>query len=318
MGAFRTSLRRDDLPADLSELRAKIESVIPTGFNQHEHPLKFDIHGKGSLGSMVQEVLEGFENLYAGVQEKKNKMACQIGTLGGGNHFIEVTLDEEGFVWLLLHSGSRHTGLQIAEFYIRSARGLPHNSSLPDKDLSALLAGSKEFEGYVADIAWASKYAAVNRLAMMELLQGVFQEVSKETKYSDKIWCHHNFVALEDHFGEKVFVTRKGAISADVGQLGLIPGSMGTKSYIVRGLGNPESFKSAAHGAGRAMSRSQAKKKFTLEDLARETEGVECRKDKGILDELPSAYKSIEVGMARQADLVEKVHELKQILCVKG
>lgn len=317
MGAIRTSLRRSDLPSDLSELRHLIESKIPTGFNSHEHPLKFPVHGLNSLGSHQEMVLADMKKLRI-PDVDTSKAACQVGTLGGGNHFIEICTDQEGFVWLTLHSGSRNVGLRIADHFIKLVRDLPHNSSLPDRDLSAFLEGTDEHRDYMEAVTWAQEYASLNRIAMMTLLQEVISSTCKGSIFSLGIWCRHNFVQSEIHFGERVYVTRKGAISARKDEMGMIPGSMGSKSYIVKGLGCEESFTSAAHGAGRRMSRSAAKKLYSVTDLEQQTEGIECRKDRGVVDELPSAYKDIDQVMANQSDLVEIENVLKQLVCVKG
>jgi tRNA-splicing ligase RtcB len=239
------------------------------------------------------------------VRALASKAARQLGSLGGGNHFIELCLDTEDRVWLMLHSGSRNIGQELAEIHMAKARALAHNAALGgrDRDLAVFLAGTPEMDAYRRDLYWAQEYARLNRALMLALYQRVL---------------HHNYVAEEMHFGESLFVTRKGAIRAGRGDLGIIPGSMGTKSYIVRGLGNPESFESASHGAGRRLCRGKAKAKFTIEDLCEQTAGVECRKDAGVLDEIPGAYKSIDKVMQNQQDLVEIVAELKQVLCVKG
>jgi tRNA-splicing ligase RtcB len=241
-----------------------------------------------------------------------------LGTLGTGNHFIEVCLDEAQRVWLMLHSGSRNIGKVLAEVHIAKARKLAHNQLLPDRDLAVFLAGTPEMAAYRHDLSWAQDYAFANRKAMLHQLQGVVTEAFPQAAFEAPVLCHHNFVAEERHFGEDVFVTRKGAIRAEAGELGIIPGSMGTRSYIVEGLGSEDSFRSASHGAGRRMSRSAAKRRFTLADLAAQTAGVACRKDPGVLDEIPGAYKDIDQVMANQADLVKIRHTLKQVLCVKG
>lgn len=242
----------------------------------------------------------------------------QLGTLGGGNHFIEVSLDEGGQVWLLLHSGSRHIGKALAEAHIAAARKLPHNRGLPDPDLSVLLAGTPQMQAYCHDLDWAQRYARLNREAMLDILKHLLAARFPRVAFPEVVSCHHNYAAEETHFGRRVFVTRKGAIRARAGERGIVPGSMGTRSYLVRGLGNPESFESASHGAGRVLSRHQAARRFSEQDLRAQTEGVECRKDRRLLDETPGAYRDIEVVMAQQQDLVEVEHVLKQVLCVKG
>jgi len=309
MGALRTSLMADDLPESLSGLRSKIESLIPVGFKEHRDP---------RVSKREAKLFGEFKHLHAGVQGLEAKALKQTGTLGGGNHFIEVCLDTEQRVWLLLHSGSRNIGKTLAEIHISRARKLAHNRSLPDPDLAAFLSGTPEMEEYRRDLYWAQRYALLNRETMFILLKQGMQEFFPRIGYGEAVMCHHNYVAEEFHFGEKVFVTRKGAIRAGRGEMGIIPGSMGTRSYIVRGLGNPDSFESASHGAGRRMSRAEARRTFSERDLADQTRGVECRKDGGVLDEIPGAYKDIDRVMENQKDLVEIVYELKQILCVKG
>lgn len=262
--------------------------------------------------------MQRFSELEPRVSHLAGRASLQLGTLGGGNHFVEVCLDTENGVWLMLHSGSRNIGASLAEHHMQVARRLFHNRALPDPDLAVFLAGSPAFDAYRRDLFWAQEYAALNRDVMLKRLKDVVRKAFPRVRFEEAVSCHHNYVAEEVHFGEDVLVTRKGAIRAGAGELGIIPGSMGTRSFIVRGKGNPLSFESASHGAGRRMSRSQAKKSFTLADLARQTAGVECRKDSGVLDEAPKAYKDIERVMEQQADLVEIVAELKQVLCVKG
>jgi tRNA-splicing ligase RtcB len=249
-------------------------------------------------------------------------MHRQLGTLGGGNHFIEVCLDEQQAVWVMLHSGSRHIGKTIGEAAIYMARDVAERAGrhLADRDLAWLDEGSVEFERYVEALRWAQDYAAHNRALMLHAVaKAVHAELGREMEHMESaVSCHHNYASLEEHFGRQVWVTRKGAVSARRGELGIIPGSMGAKSYIVRGKGHADSYCSCSHGAGRRLSRGAAKKAFTLEDLARQTEGVECRKDGGVLDEIPGAYKDIDAVMAAQTDLVEIVHTLKQVMCIKG
>jgi tRNA-splicing ligase RtcB len=259
-----------------------------------------------------------FSELTPSVQRFAFRAGAQIGTLGGGNHFIEVCVDTEQNVWLMLHSGSRLVGAMLAEWHMERAATLSHNQALHDRDLAVFLAGTPQFDAYRRDLFWAQEYAAFNRQVMLARVQRVLKKAWPRARFEAPITCHHNYVAEEMHFGEELLVTRKGAIRAGLGELGIIPGSMGAKSFIVRGKGNPLSFESASHGAGRRMSRSQAKQRFNLNDLARQTEGVECRKDRGVIDEAPKAYKNIDHVMAQQADLVEIVAELKQVLCVKG
>ena len=219
---------------------------------------------------------------------------------------------------MMLHSGSRNIGKSLAEIHIQRARKLAHNQDLPDRDLAVFLAGTKEMQEYRRDLFWAQRYAMKNREAMLDLYASVLRQFRPDVAFAEPILCHHNYVAEETHFGEEVLVTRKGAIRAGKGDLGIIPGSMGTRSYVVRGLGNPQSFESASHGAGRRMSRGEAKRRFSVRDLQEQTKGVECRKDGGVLDEIPAAYKPIEQVMENQKDLVEVVAELRQVLCVKG
>lgn len=317
MGAIRTSLRAEHLPDDLRQLRSTIEARIPVGFSGR--PESF--HGQGKLKQEISELIGEFKNLTPTVAESDDRYSRathQLGTLGGGNHFVELCLDTADAVWMMLHSGSRNVGKTLAEVHIARARQLVHNVKLPDRDLAVFLAGTPEMQEYRRDLYWAQRYALLNRRAMFEEYKAAMRDHFPDVAFEEPILCHHNYVAEEEHFGEQLFVTRKGAISARVGQLGIIPGSMGTRSFIVRGRGNPDALASASHGAGRRMSRSQAKKRFTRQDLVTQTEGVECRKDDGVIDEIPGAYKPIEEVMANQADLVEVVAELKQVLCIKG
>lgn len=237
------------------------------------------------------------------------------------NHFIEICLDTEDNVWLMLHSGSRNIGKEIAERHIATAKTLHRLNELPDPNLAYFIQGTDEFKNYWRDLEWAQSYAMMNRQVMMKRLLKSFNRMfnkQKEFRPEIEVNCHHNYVALEQHFGEEVFVTRKGAINAEQGRYGIIPGSMGAKSFIIKGLGNELSYNSCSHGAGRKMSRTAAKKRFTRDDLERMTKGVECRKDAGVIDEIPGAYKDIDQVMRNQADLVEIVAELKQVVCVKG
>ena len=307
MGAVKTSLKASDLPDSLVELRHDIERTIPVGFNSHKQP-----------AIPRTDLFDEFPALDSKVQSLFDRALNQCGTLGGGNHFIEVCLDEGGAVWIVLHSGSRNIGKSLAEIHIERAKKLAHNADLPDPDLAVFLAGTPEMAAYRHDLLWAQRYALLNRQTMLTMLERVLARRFPAVVFDEPILCHHNYVSEEVHFGEDVLVTRKGAISARAGEMGIIPGSMGTRSYIVRGLGNPDSFHSASHGAGRRMSRGQAKRTFTVDDLATQTAGVECRKDGGVLDEIPGAYKDIDQVMANQADLVQVAATLKQILCVKG
>ena len=309
MAAIRTNLSASELPDSLRGLRDDLEESIPVGFSAHGEPLR---------EADAWPLWEEFEKLTPKVQGLLYKARCQLGTLGGGNHFLEVCLDTEQRVWLMLHSGSRNIGKELAEIHIGKAKKLAHNRSLPDRDLAVFLAGTPEMKAYRKDLFWAQEYARENRERMAALAEGVLRQHFPHLRVEERISCHHNYVAEEVHFGEEVLVTRKGAIRAGRGEMGIIPGSMGTRSYVVRGLGNTESFQSASHGAGRRMSRGEAKRRFTVKDLAAQTAGIECRKDGGVLDEIPGAYKDIDQVMADQQDLVEVVAELRQVLCVKG
>jgi tRNA-splicing ligase RtcB len=309
MGAVRTNLRASDLPESLKTIRSDLEATIPVGFAGHDEPVKT---------AKTDALWESFSELTPQVQGLFGRARVQLGTLGGGNHFIELCLDTEDNVWLMLHSGSRNIGKELAEIHMAKAKKLAHNKHLPDRDLAVFLAGTPEMKAYRHDLFWAQTYARLNREVMIDLASDVLRMHFPQIAFEEAIFCHHNYVAEEVHYGEEVLVTRKGAIRAGRGELGIIPGSMGTRSYIVRGLGNPEAFESASHGAGRRMSRGEAKRRFTVKDLAVQTAGIECRKDGGVLDEIPSAYKSIERVMENQKDLVEIVAELRQVLCIKG
>jgi len=314
MAAVKTSLTAKDLPDDLRRLRLEIEDAIPVGRMGHDRASWQD--APDPLREIGQSLMERYAKLDGPVH--MGTVACQMGTLGGGNHFIEVCLDTEQTVWLMLHSGSRNVGKVLAEHHIDIARRLKHNEALEDRDLAVFLAGTKVFDQYRRDLFWAQEYARFNRQMMLHLLTDVMRKFWPRATFADPISCHHNYVAEEVHYGDELLVTRKGAIRAGRGNMGIIPGSMGTKSYIVRGLGNPHSFESASHGAGRRMSRGEARKRFTVRDLKDQTAGVECRKDPGVIDETPKAYKNIDSVMKQQTDLVEIVAELKQIVCVKG
>jgi len=297
-------------------LRHSIEREIPVGFQQTREPFEEALSWARDKGRP-----------HVASDSLMSKAVRQLGTLGGGNHFIEVCVDEDDEkLWLLLHSGSRNIGKTVAEIHIHRAKGELREAidRLPDRNLAYFLEGTREFGEYRKDVEWCQDYARANREIMMAHLLRQFAyalgfegDVSK-LGLSMAVNCHHNYVADEVHFGEKVLVTRKGAIRAGKGELGIIPGSMGTGSFIVRGLGNKEAFDSAPHGAGRKMSRREAKRRFSCEDLAQQTEGVECRKDAGVLDEIPGAYKPIAEGIEKSSDLVEIVARLKQVVCVKG
>ena len=323
MNAVRLSLTASELPDSLRRVRTAIEQQVPVGFNMHNQ-----ITAKAStldpLGKRLKRITDKHPGLLKMLKSFDQTWAKQLGTLGGGNHFIEVCLDENNEVWVMLHSGSRGIGNCIGRYFINLAKK-EHQSRfghVPDKDLSYFAEGSTSFEDYVEAVQWAQDYAVQNRREMMRLVLDAMQ--SKQaglppfTLTKEAINCHHNYVEQEVHFGESVYVTRKGAISAYKDELGIIPGSMGAKSFIVRGLGNKESFCSCSHGAGRKMSRTKAAKTFTIEHLRAQTQGVECRIDKGVIDEIPGAYKDIDEVMANQKDLVEVVHTLKQVICVKG
>ena len=315
MGAMRTSLTAADLPESLRAIRSDLEEAIPVGFAAHDALVKPEAP---RLRSEVKALLDGFEDLDSAVRDLGGRAAKQLGTLGGGNHFIELCLDTEQRVWLMLHSGSRNIGKSLAEVHMARAKKLQHNRALADPDLAVFLSGTEEMAAYRRDLEWAQRYAMLNRRLMFELYMEVIRRHFPGARFEEPVLCHHNYVAEETHHGEALLVTRKGAISAWAGQLGVIPGSMGTRSYVVRGLGNAESLRSASHGAGRRMSRGEAKRQFSVKDLAEQTAGVECRKDSAVLDEIPGAYKPIEQVMEYQKDLVEVVAELKQVLCVKG
>ena len=309
MAAVKTSLTASELPDSLTLLRHRVERAIPVGFASHDKVVKY---------AEKHRLWKEFGDLTDKVQDRFANAKKQMGTLGGGNHFIELCLDSEDGVWLMLHSGSRNIGKMLAEIHIGRAKKLAHNALLPDRDLAVFLAGTPEMDQYRRDLFWAQRYARANRDVMLQLLKDVLSKMFPKVRFDEPITCHHNYVSEEVHFGEDVLVTRKGAISARQGELGIIPGSMGTRSYIVRGRGNPEAFHSASHGAGRRMSRGKAKRQFSLDDLRAQTEGVECRKDEGVLDEIPGAYKDLDLVMAAQADLVEVVHTLRALLTVKG
>jgi tRNA-splicing ligase RtcB (3'-phosphate/5'-hydroxy nucleic acid ligase) len=317
MEGVLTSLTAADLPDDLSGIRGRIEDAVPVGFRAHEAAVSVRNLG---LDRGWNRFWGSFSSLHHGVQDREKKAMHQMGTLGGGNHFIEVCLDDDDRVWLMLHSGSRNIGKELAERHVRIAKAMPHNADLPDRDLAVFLTGTPEMDAYRRDLTWAQEYAARNRAVMLALVMRAVAEsfAGLEVAFDAPISCHHNYVAEETIDGVELLVTRKGAIRAGRGDLGLIPGSMGTGSYVVRGLGSEQSYYSASHGAGRRMSRSEAKRRFTVDDLIAQTEGVESRKDAGVLDELPAAYKDIESVIAAQSDLVEVVAHLKQVVCVKG
>ncbi|MEU9093929.1 RtcB family protein [Streptomyces sp. NPDC048428] len=319
MSAVKTSLTANDLPGDLSPLRSKIEQAIPVGRGMHDDPVDPDrLHGLAA--TRWDDFWARFDGVADAVKFRQERATKQMGTLGSGNHFIEFCLDEAGSVWLMLHSGSRNIGKELADFHIGQAQKLPHNQGLVDRDLAVFLADTPPMQAYRNDLFWAQEYAKHNRAVMMALFQDVVRKEFKKAKvtFEPVISCHHNYVAEERYEGMDLLVTRKGAIRAGSGDFGIIPGSMGTGSYIVKGLGNEKSFNSASHGAGRKMSRNAAKRRFSTKDLEEQTRGVECRKDSGVVDEIPGAYKPIEKVIDQQRDLVEVVAKLKQVICVKG
>lgn len=306
MMAVKTTLPADQIIDNIRGIRSQIEAQVPLGFQSNK-----------SMNTTTQKWpgWKKLEQLTYIDKDLAQKAKLQLGTLGGGNHFIEICLDKESAVWVLLHSGSRHIGKSLAERHIHSAKRLMREKliRLPDPNLAYFLHSSEEFKRYYFDVDWCQSYAFENRQEIMRRILKILN-----AQFTLTVNCHHNYVSEETHFGERVFVTRKGAVRAQVGDLGIIPGSMGARSFIVRGLGNPESFHSCSHGAGRRFSRTEAKKRFNTRDLVAQTQGVECRKDSGVVDEIPSAYKNIDEVMAHQRDLVEIVAELKQIMCVKG
>lgn len=325
MMAAKTSLRAEDLPDNLGPLRSAIERSVPHGSaprHRGRDPGSW-ANPPESVDQVWGTLVDEFDALcerYPRLEKTNNRN--HLGTLGTGNHFIEICLDEAGFVWFMLHSGSRGVGNAIGTLFIELAKkdAERHQRNLPDKDLAYFEEGSQYFGDYVRGVSWAQKFAMKNReLMMANLITAVRRVITKPfDAHVEAVNCHHNYVQQERHYGQDVYVTRKGAVSARRGQMGIIPGSMGARSFIVRGLGNPESFESCSHGAGRVMSRTRAKKAFTVDDQIRATQGVECRKDADVIDEIPMAYKDIDAVMAAQKDLVEVVHTLKQVVCVKG
>jgi len=326
MIAVKTDLVARDLPENLSRVRSQIERDVPVGFDFHDDPL--DPEGSFGAQALVRRMQE-LESRFAKLRILRrigkvdpNRTWRQLGSLGGGNHFIEICLDTEDAVWIMLHSGSRNVGKTIGEGAMNMAKDIAKSidRELPHRDLAWLDEGTPEFDAYVEGLGWAQEYAALNRDLMLHLVHGALEKaLGREVKFvGEATNCHHTYARVEEHFGESVWVTRKGAVSARRGEMGIIPGSMGAKSFIVRGKGNAESYCSCSHGAGRRMSRTAARKMFSREDLAKQTAGVECRKDEGVIDEIPASYKDIDAVMAAQSDLVEVVATLKQILCVKG
>jgi tRNA-splicing ligase RtcB len=319
MSAVKTSLTTNDLPGDLSRLRSKVEQAIPVGRGMHDDPVDPGrLHGFATAG--WGDFWGRFDGVAEAVKFRHDRANKQMGTLGSGNHFVEICTDTTGSVWLMLHSGSRNIGKELAEFHIGVAQKLPHNQGLVDRDLAVFVADTPQMAAYRNDLFWAQEYAKYNRSIMMALLKDVIRKEFRKAKptFEPEISAHHNYVAEERYDGMDLLVTRKGAIRAGSGEYGIIPGSMGTGSYVVKGLGNAKAFNSASHGAGRRMSRNAAKRRFTTKDLEEQTRGVECRKDSGVVDEIPGAYKPIEQVIDQQRDLVEVVARLKQVVCVKG
>lgn len=325
MIAQKIGMKASQLPDNLRTIRDAIEKAIPVG--RTDNGGKNDRGAWGDLPPLTAHAWSIMREDYAHIIEKHPKArafntARHMGTLGTGNHFIELCLDENDDVWMMLHSGSRGPGNRIGSYFIQLAKREMERwfIQLPDKDLAYFVEGSEYFNDYVAAVSWAQEFASLNREVMMaNALGALLRSTNMHFELEEKaVNCHHNYVARENHFGANVLVTRKGAVRAREGDLGIIPGSMGARSFIVRGKGNADSFHSCSHGAGRAMSRGDARRKFTLEDHAKATEGVECRKDAGVLDESPGAYKDIAAVMAAQSDLVSIVHTLKQVVCVKG
>ena len=327
MIAQRTTLTASDLPDSLSALRSELERTIPHGRTNNgmagdrgawaNAPEK-----QSALFSPMLADLQSILTKHQAITKAADRAASHLGTLGGGNHFVEICLDEVDRVWIMLHSGSRGVGNKIGSYFIDLAKKDMEKwfISLPDADLAYIPEGSQHYGDYLQAVHWAQDFARVNRELMMSAaLTALSKAVPKAfTCDCGAVNCHHNYVSHENHFGQNVLVTRKGAVRARDGDLGIIPGSMGAKSFIVRGKGNPDSFCSCSHGAGRTMSRAEAKRRFTLEDHAAATAGIECRKDAEVIDETPSAYKSIDAVMAAQADLVSIEHTLRQVVCVKG
>jgi tRNA-splicing ligase RtcB (3'-phosphate/5'-hydroxy nucleic acid ligase) len=320
MMAARLSLTSKDIDeASLRKVFNQISRDVPVGFEQHD-----ERDARTDAAEPFRKDLKRILEKHPGIQKRIGKHSDwtrQLGSLGGGNHFIEVCLDETGGVWVMLHSGSRGIGNAIGTYFIELAKkdAERNNVQLPDRDLAYFPEGARHFDDYVEAVGWAQDYAHANREEMMELvIEAMHRHLPPFEVVREAVNCHHNYVEREEHYGEKVWLTRKGAIRARAGELGIIPGSMGARSFIVRGRGAAESFDSCAHGAGRKMSRNAAQKCFKVEDLEHQTHGVICRKDRGVLDEIPGAYKDIDEVMANQSDLVEVVHTLKQVLCVKG
>ncbi len=323
MNALRLSIKANQLPNNLKNARLAIEKYVPVGFAKHKQ-IMAKMSTLDPLAIRLKRITDKHKGLLKMLNNFDRTWAKQLGTLGGGNHFIELCIDENDDVWIMLHSGSRGIGSCIGEYFITLAK--KENETrfgyIPDRDLSYFAEGSSYFNDYLEAVEWAQDYAMENRKEMMRLIIKALHSPDANfphfTITKEAINCHHNYISQEVHFGEMVYVTRKGAISAYAGELGIIPGSMGAKSYIVRGRGETQSFCSCSHGAGRKMSRGKAARTFVVDDLIAQTQGIECRKDKGVIDEIPHAYKDIDEVMQKQADLVEVVHTLKQVLCIKG
>ncbi|EPG34617.1 RtcB family protein [Acinetobacter colistiniresistens] len=320
MNAIRLNLKASQLPDHLAPLRHAIERKVPVGFELHKQ-VKAKASSIIRLEKRLQPIIKKHPGLVRMLRKFDATWQKQLGTLGGGNHFIELCLDENQDVWVMLHSGSRGLGNVIGTYFIELAKKEAQHrfGHVPDKDLSYFAEGSNSFDDYVEAVEWAQEYAFENRREMMRLILEAIRPLLPPFQMTkEAINCHHNYVSQETHFGENLLITRKGAIRAGQDELGIIPGSMGARSYIVKGKANPESFCSCSHGAGRKMSRSKAKLLFSQDDLIQQTQGIECRKDSAVIDEIPAAYKDIDQVMANQADLIEIVHTLKQILCIKG
>jgi len=326
MMAVQTTLGANDLPGNLKSVRDAIERAVPHGRTANRSG-----RDKGAWHDVPARSADAWHDLEPGFARitskhgaiKNANTAVHLGTLGTGNHFIEVCLDEAERVWFLLHSGSRGVGNRIGSYFIELAKKDMTRAlgNLPDHDLAYFHEGAEHFDDYVEAVEWAQRFAMTNRALMMRAVVEAVKSVKGVPNFRADLLavnCHHNYVARERHYGADVFLTRKGAVRAGAGELGIIPGSMGVQSYIVRGKGNPESFDSCSHGAGRQLSRTQAKAQFTVHDHAEATKHVECRKDKDVVDETPMAYKPIDQVMAAQSDLVEVVHTLRQLVCVKG
>lgn len=325
MNAVRLTLRGNQLPDNLAAIRDAIERAVPTGRAGHSS-VKADENLTRLPTMSTDRMQDQIADIAGGMLQLFNKTSQQLGTLGSGNHFIEICIDEDDYVWVMLHSGSRGIGNMIGTHFIAKAKRNMEKFfiNLPDDNLAYFPEDTEDFDDYVQAVQWAQDYALENRRVMMDVvIRAIFTELGTawlgKVMFTDEaVSCHHNYVEKENHFGRNLWVTRKGAVRARVGDLGIIPGSMGQRSYIVKGKGNLESYCSCSHGAGRTMSRTEAKKRFSLTDLIAQTEGVECRKDAEVIDEIPGAYKNLDLVMENQKDLVEVVHTLRAVLCVKG